>query len=40
MTPTLTLHHPETARRYYAEGVWAEDTRSRSGLRSGTAAAG
>ena len=22
----MTLHDPQTARRYYAEGVWREDT--------------
>ena len=26
MRPFLTLHHPAAARRYYAEGLWQEDT--------------
>ena len=26
MRPFLTLHHPAAARRYYAEGLWREDT--------------
>src|SRR5436305_2922135 len=26
MRPFLTLHHPAAARRYYAEGLWQQDT--------------
>ena len=26
MRPFLTLHHPARARRYYAEGLWRDDT--------------
>ncbi len=26
MRPSLTLHHPALARRYYADGVWQDDT--------------